>query len=210
MWSMKRLLISLATTAISIGGFGGALAADDLVAAQVPAEDPGPPFYARVTPIMNELFFADDWLVIPFYRAPTCIPSDFDLLDLYHFPSDDGPGAFACRLLVEGVAYAEPDALPTDFPKRVTMDGSGTAEVWFVRAEAARDAIASGSLTLSELQALDPIVGIATTFREDLQPRAEDHRIVIESSGTLEDGRSFAFDLVHEGETIESITVRVD
>jgi hypothetical protein len=171
---------------------------------------PGPPFYARVSPIMNELFFSDGWLAIPFYRDPACIPAGFNLLDLYHFPSERDTGAFACRALVTGVTYKEPGAPATTFPKRVTMDGSGSVQIWFVREAAARQAIADGSLTLAELEELDPLIGLATTFDEELQPRAEDHLIVIRSAGELMDGRSFRFDLRHVGDTIEQLAVTID
>lgn len=183
--------------------------AERLVAAEVPSEDPGPPFYARVSPIMNELFFSDGWLAIPFYRDPACVPPDFNLLDLYHFPSESGPGAFGCPALVTGLTYKEPGAPATTFPKRVTMDGSGSVQIWFVAESTARQALADGNLTMAELEDLDPLVGIAATFSEYLQPRAEDHLIVIWSTGELMDGRSFRFDLLHVGEAIEELTMSI-
>lgn len=204
------LLLVLLAPVLGIGMGQSAPGAEELVANEIPAEDPGPPFYARVSPIMNELFFSDGWLVIPFYRDPACIPPSFNLLDLYHFPSESDAGAFACRALVTGVTYKEPAAPATAFPKEVTMEGSGSVQIWFVQEAAARQAIADGSLTLAELEELGPLVGIATTFDEELRPRAEDHLIAIRSNGELMDGRSFRFDLRHIGETIEQITVAIE
>lgn len=207
MYAKTLLLFLLLPQALSLGCDDAPAETDDLVQMQIPEEDPGPPFYARVTPIFNEFFYDGDWLAIPFYRDPDCIPSDFNLLDFYHFPSEMGAGAFDCPLLVEGIAYTEPDAPPNTFPKRVTMEGLGAVPVWFVPRSRIEPAIADNMLTLPELVALEPLRGAATSFDEELQPRADDHKIVITSSGNLADGRSFRFDLVHEGNTIEHIVI---
>ena len=180
---------------------------DDLVQLRIPEDNPGPPFYARVTPVFNEFFRDGDWLAIPFYRNPDCIPPDFNLLSFYDFPSEAGAGAFSCELIVEGTAYTEPDSPPDVFPARVVMSGLGEVPVWFVPWSDLEGAISAGVLTLSELRALDPIVGAASTFEEDLLPRAENHRIQIESSGALDDGRAFRFDVIHVGESTEHIEI---
>ena len=72
----------------------------------MPAEDPGPPFYARVG---YQLLERDGWVAIPFYRSPDLVPADFNLLDFFHVPGPAGPGAFAAPL-----DRVRLDALPPD------------------------------------------------------------------------------------------------
>ena len=48
------------------------------------------PFYARL--VRGEIYHTDDWAAIVFYRPPTCIPANFNLLDFF-----DIPGAFECN-----------------------------------------------------------------------------------------------------------------
>lgn len=173
----------------------------------IPAEDPGPPFYARATPIMNEIFRVDEWLVIPFYRDPGCIPADFNLLELYHFPGEAGPGAFACPLVVRGSFLTEADASPTTFPRQVTLEGTNVP-LWLVPYAAFEHAAADGILTITELRALAPIEATARQFHELLMPRMDDHRIVISAAGTLEDGRAFSFHVTHLQDVTRSISLR--
>lgn len=207
MYTKALLIALLLPLTLGLGCDSGSDPQDELIELNIPEDDPGPPFYARVTPIMNEFFHSNGWLAIPFYREPDCIPPDFDLLGLYHFSSESDPGAFGCPLLLEGVAYIEPDAPPNSFPKHVTMQGLGAVPVWFVPMERFEPAVADEELTLAELKALDPQFGTATSFKEELRPRAEDHNIDIASEGTLNDGRSFRFNLLHTGDTIERIEI---
>ncbi len=93
------------------------------------------------------------------------------------------------------------------FCERVTMQGLGAVPIWFVSMARFEAAVMNEVLTLPELEALEPLIGTATSFEEELQPREEDHRIVISSSGNLEDGRSFRFNLRHEGDKIEHIEI---
>lgn len=181
--------------------------AGELVQARIPEDDPGPPFYARVTPVFNEFFRDGEWLAIPFYRDPECVPPEFNLLSFYDFPSEAGPGAFGCAIEMTGTVYTERDAAPNSFPARVSMTGTGAVPVWFVPWVEIEAAIADEVLTLAELRSLDPLIGSASLFEESLQPRSENHRIEIESRGTLEDGRAFSFDLLHVGDTTERISI---
>ena len=89
----------------------------------MPTEDPGPPFYARVG---YQLLEHDGWVTIPFYRSPDLVPSDFNLLDFFHFPGPGGPGAFAAPLLMTGFVLIEADAPLGTFPKQVELRGTGT------------------------------------------------------------------------------------
>lgn len=170
----------------------------------VPTEDPGPPFYARVTTILNQFFHADDWLAIPFYRDPSCVPPDFNLLELFDFPGADGPGAFACPLLMSGFLLIEPDAPLGTFPRQVVLRGDAVP-FRFVPWSEFEAGAEDGVVTMAELSAMNPVAGIAHRYHETLKPREGDHLIVIRADGTLEDGRSFRFGVSHLQERTRSI-----
>lgn len=172
-----------------------------------PADDPGPPFYTRVTTLLNQVFHDGATVAIPVYRDPACIPADFDLLLAFDPPGPGGPGAFACPLLVEGTFLIEPDAPPGTFPVQVMTQGA--AQVWFVPLADFQAASADGDFTFGELLALDPLKGHATHFNEMLQPRMDDHRVVITSQGTLEDGRRFLFNVNHPGDRTRTLQIRI-
>lgn len=169
----------------------------------MPDQDPGPPFYARVG---LQFLASEGWLAIPFYRPPSCVPADFNLLEFYHFPGPGGPGAFLCPLNMTGTLLIEPDAPLGTFPKTVSLTGDNVP-VWFVPEEAFMAAAGDGTVTMAELSALNPLRGTATHYHETLKPREEDHQIVITSGGHLEDGRKFTFNLNHRG--TEIVTIRI-
>jgi hypothetical protein len=171
-----------------------------------PGEDPGPPLYARVTPLLNQVFTANGMVAIPFYRDPACVPLDTDLLAHLHPPGEHGPGSFACELLVEGGFTIEPDAPLGTFPVRVVA--SGPAQIWFVPSEDFDRAAGNGELTMADLIALGPLRGTASSFHEMLAPRIEEHHVVITSHGTLGDGRAFEFNVNHHGDVTRSIQIR--
>lgn len=216
-----RSLPVLALTALACGGESDAVTspaeppaleisasrAGGSVLVSFPEEDPGPPFYARVTTLLNQIFHDDRYVAIPFYRDPDCVPAGFDLLQAYDFPDGDGPGAFGCPLTVRGHFLIEPDAPEGTFPIRVIT--KGPTPVWFVEWEQFQDATADGDLTMAELLALDPSRGTARTFNEMLAPRMDDHHVVITSRGELEDGRPFQFNVNHRGDRTESILIRI-
>lgn len=180
-----------------------------LVRKLVPQEDAGPPLYLRATRMMNELFHTDEWLAIPFYRDPACVPADFNLLDHFDFPGPNGPGALGCPLVVHGSLLIEPDAPLGTFPQQAILEGDAVP-VWFVSWPAFEAAAADGVVTFAELQALAPLKGTASRFHEVLFPRPGGHRITIEAAGALEDGRAFRFGVVsHEGVT-KSIRVELE
>jgi hypothetical protein len=174
-----------------------------LVPRLIPEDDPGPPFYARLG---RPYFPSDGWLAIPFYRAPACIPPDFNLLDHYDFPSPNGPGAFACQLLVTGTFLIEPDAPLGTFPFLVVLDGAG-APVWFVPSASFDVAAQDGVVTIGELAALNPLRGTARRYHEMLRPRSGEHKIIITADGSLEDGRSFMFEASHIDDQLRSIRI---
>jgi hypothetical protein len=172
-----------------------------------PDEDPGPPLYVRVTPLLNQIFVDGGLVAIPFYRDPACVPPDVDLLLPLHPPGAAGPGAFGCPLLIEGSYTIEKDAPQGTFPVRVVA--SGAAQVWFVAWSDFAAATADGDLTMAELIALQPLRGTASTFHEMLAPRHDDHHVVITSRGRLDDGRTFQFNVNHRGDVTQSILLRI-
>lgn len=192
----------------------GALVAADaassgLVRKAIPTEDPGPPFYARVTTILSQFFHDDGWLAIPFYRAPSCVPDGFNMLDLFDFPTGPtDPGAFACPLLMDGFLLTEPDAPPTRFPRLVEMTGDAVP-FWFVRWTDFRDAMQDGVVTMEELASLEPLKGTAARYHETLRPREGDHTIVIDAAGTLDDGRRFRVHVTHIENETRAVSVSI-
>lgn len=172
-----------------------------------PSDDPGPPLYVRLTPMLNQIFVDQGMVAIPFYRDPACVPADTDMLTHFHPPGPGGPGAFGCRLLIEGTYVIESDAPLGTFP--VSVNASGPARVWFVPVSDFAAATADGVLTMAELVALEPLRGTATSFHEMLKPRTDTHHVVITSRGRLEDGRTFQFNVNHQGDVTRSILIRI-
>ncbi len=159
-----------------------------------PGSDPGIPGYCRMGSILNQFFVSDGWLVIPFFRDPGCVPPGFNLLNMF-----DVPAAFSCQLFTEGSYIIEMDAPRGTFP--IIVQSTGTAvPFWFVRWTDFQRLSADGIVTITEIQGLHPIKGIAGKFRETLKPRIENHFVQINASGTLEDGRTFSFHVTHAGD----------
>ena len=132
--------------------------------------------------------------MIYFYRPPECIPADFDLKGLFHFPDDRGLSAFDCGpLLFDGTAIwppgvfdpANPIARP---PSWTELDGRGSVPVWFVPEEELRASLVEGELTIEKLESLQPLKGTATEVHEVLQVNLA---LTVSLSGSLEDGTLF-------------------
>ena len=185
-----------------------AVDSDGLIRKTMPDEDPGPPFYARVTSILNQFFHDVGWLAIPFYRPPECVPPEFEMLQLYDFPGPEGPGAFRCPLLMEGFLLIEPDAPLGTFPHHAVLMGNAVP-FWFVPWADFEAAAGDGAVTFADLQAMGPVVGVADRYHETLKPRDGDHLIVIDATGTLEDGRQFRFHVTHRQDRTEAIQVDI-
>lgn len=170
-----------------------------------PDEDPGIPIYARVGPILNQFLVTESQLVIPFYRDPDCIPESFNLLSYY-----DPPTAFGCELTIEGKFVIENDANEGDFPIMVQTEGV-QVPVWIVDWVEFQDLMENESVTLPQIEALNPIKGIAQQYEEYLSPRMNEHEVIIEAGGTIQGtDQQFTFSLTHRGDQIESITLNID
>lgn len=177
------------------------------------AEDPGPPFYARMDHL-TPVFIVDDWAVIAFYRDPDCIRPDFNLLTFF-----DAPAAFGCALRVEGFALWHGEPL-VGAPKTTQARGTGAVPFWFVPAAAVLDAVEDGVLTMGELAALPGlVVGHATQFTELLQPHPlppflgggghPEPKLILSANGTLADGRRFDYHVARVKDEIRTIRLRL-
>ncbi|MCG7856393.1 hypothetical protein MD537_05420 [Flavihumibacter sediminis] len=164
-----------------------------------PSQDPGIPLYVRAEPSLNQYFVKDGWLVMPFYRNPDCIRPDFNLLSYF-----DVPAAFGCELKVEGSYIIESGAPLGTFP--IISQSRGTAvPFWFVQWDDFAALAADGVVTIADVESLNPVKGLADNFVEMLKPRFENHQVVINASGSLEDGRTFMFHVNHLGNQTQSI-----
>jgi hypothetical protein len=175
------------------------------------AEDPGPPYYARI--YTDRVFIVDGWAVVPFYRDPSCIRPDFNLLDFI-----DIPGAFGCALTVEGFNLWHGAPFATPPPKIVQKQGTGAVPYWFIPAEAVLEAVQDNRLTIGELAGLPGrIVGNASQFTETLHPEPDPlgvgghqvQKLIQNAHGTLADGRRFQFHVTIVQGTIRTIRLRI-
>lgn len=147
-----------------------------------PGDDPGPPFYARIAVLGPDklIMESNGTIVIPMMREVQCIDPEFNLLDLYHVPN-----GFFCPLTLSGKGLIEPNAPMGTFPVIAYGEGSNMP-VWFVDRAPLLNAISDGTLTLPELEALNPKKGVASRYEEYNKPRSEeDYLLVIESEGTI-------------------------
>jgi hypothetical protein len=174
-------------------------------------ESPGVPAYARIE--SGHIYIADGWAVIVFYRDPSCVRPDFNLLLFF-----DVPAAFGCPLTVEGFAVYETEAYPMGAPKVSHTKGTGAVPVWFVPAEVMLAAMADGELFIGELEALGGrLVGYATHFDEMLQPLPHpvfggghpNPKLIQTAHGALVDGRRFQYQLTSVDGEVKSIGLRI-
>ncbi len=165
----------------------------------IPDEDPGPPFYARVerSSVHTEIVpHTNEWAAVVFYRSPSCVPTTFNLMDLF-----DVPRAFSCDLTIDGFEIWKNGPPPIDMaPMQARLDGLGAVPVWFVSWPELQAAVADDYLTIMELESLSSLrKGTATFFRETLHPTggAQNPKLMINAHGILEDGQTFQ--LHHSG-----------
>lgn len=155
------------------------------------------PFYARFGE--NETFSDGEWTVIVFYRSPDCIPADFNLNQFFHFPGNDGPGAFACAPpTTTSVEYWANDPQTDPAPLIAEMTGRGAVPVWFIAQVEVEQAMADGVATIGELAESQSLLkGEAATYTELLHPGQSNPQSLIQfkAEGALEDGRSFMVDV---------------
>lgn len=179
----QRSALVAAAAALAVGLSAQGAYAD--VNLTVPGESPGVPAYARVE--QPGVFHTDEWAVVPFYRLPTCVPEDFNLMSFL-----DVPRAFGCPLTVAGHEVWDNGPGQEPAPNLAVVHGTDVP-IWFASWPEMQAALSDGVLTIGELSALDSLVtGTADRYQEVLQPDPGG-LIVINARGTLSDGRSFRF-----------------
>ena len=146
-----------------------------------PGESPGIPAYARIS---EEAIHTDEWAAIPFYRDPSCVPPDFNLMRSF-----DVPRAFRCPLTVEGFEVWENGPGVDAAPMLSVSRAAEGMPVWFVKWPELEAAMRDGVLTIGELAGMESlIVGTADSYQEVLRPGES---ITIHATGSLSDGRRF-------------------
>ncbi|GHB52520.1 hypothetical protein [Mongoliitalea lutea] len=172
-----------------------------------PADDPGPPFYARIAVLGPDalLMESNGRVVIPMMRQVECIDPEFNLLDLYHVPN-----GFFCPLTLAGKGLIEPDAPMGTFPA-IAYGGGTNMPVWFVDKNLLATAMADGILTLPELQGLNPLKGMASRYEEYNKPRSEeDYLLVIESEGTIPaTNQRFEYKVISRTKARQDVELRI-
>ncbi|MDX1688377.1 MAG: hypothetical protein R3248_10370 [Candidatus Promineifilaceae bacterium] len=192
-----------------------ATAGDGLVRTTWPsAEDPGPPFYARIEPPAPYVFHDGEWAAVVFYRDPECDQiQGFNLLNFF-----DPPAAFACPSTVHGTNLWV-GAPQNGAPKIAHSNGNGAVPVWFIPADVINQATGDGELTIEELAGLDGlIVGHADQFDEVLHPHPlppalgggghPNPKLIQNAQGWLEDGRRFSLHVTEIDEEVKAIQIQ--
>jgi hypothetical protein len=187
----------------------------------VRTDDVGGPFYARIVPVPPHIYADDGWVGIAFYRDPSCVPEDFNLLDFFDlveaFP-DGPPRPILCTLLVQGHSLWH-GAPGNGAPHTVVSQGAGPVPVWFALEQEVLAAMADGDLTMAELQAMASLIrGEAHHFNELLHPHgipgqanSGGHiapKIVLNAHGTLQDGRGFQFHITDVDGGARNVRIR--
>ncbi len=174
--AQRWMIAVVAAAAIATGVMPGASSA------QVRVDPQELPFYARVVTGTGE------WTPVIFYRPVDCIPETFNLLTFF-----DPPRVFRCGpMTVAAFAVWENGPGLDPAPRQGRQRGLGAVPIWFVRTDAYVAARQDGVVTIGELEALDPLTGVAERFTETLHPEgANNNVLVVNATGALEDGRSF-------------------
>jgi hypothetical protein len=166
--------------------------------------DPGAPLYAYLQRNTDgSAFFAHDgeWAAIWFFRDPSCIPGDFNLLDTVDFTSASPggpPRPFVCPLTVSGFDIWKNGPFPVDSVPMQESDSGNAVPVWFVRVADFQAAAADDQVTITEIMRMPSLrKGIAHTFQTvdhfgAYRPQGEGNgSIETTANGTLQDGTSF-------------------
>lgn len=153
------------------------------------------PFYARTA--RGDSINDGETAVIIFYRPPSCIPAEFNLLDFFDFPTAAGPGAFGCNPPTTDSIEFWRNGPDVDFaPVSAKFRGLGAVPMWFISLSEVEAAIADDMLTIGELEALPSLrKGSASYYREILRPTGSPsprpNGIRVTARGELEDGSDF-------------------
>lgn len=212
---ISGITILLALVAV-LAGSQPAAADEGLVRTTWPSQDdPGMPFYARVELLPPYIFNDGQWAAVVFYRDPSCVPADFNLISVF-----DVPAAFSCPHTVHGTSLWNGEPF-NGAPKIIDIGGNGAVPVWFVPWDAVSDqARPDGSLTVADLQQIEGrLVGHADQYTEELQPHADpafgggghpNPKMIVNAHGQLEDGRDFKLHITWVHDEVQSIQIQFD
>jgi len=164
------------------------------------------PFYARFE---AGLIHTDgEWAAIAFYRPPSCVRADFNLLDFF-----DVPAAFGCNApepYLAGFGIVKGGPFDPPLQSRLQLVPGQTMPVWFVRWSDLSAAISDGVLTIGELEALPSLLqGEATFYTETLHPLdvAQQTMTDIVAFGYLEDGGTFTYQATETHGTLRHVEI---
>lgn len=150
-------------------------------------ENGPPPHLGAAQPGFQRGAIGDgEWSAFAFYCPPSCVPTDFNLIEGSEPEALDGSppaSGFGVWLGTE----------PGSFSALTRLTGLGTVSVWFVRWPELQEAIAEGELTILELASLDSLrVGTATfeDARSHVGPPSVTDRRAIRARVTLDGGGS--------------------
>jgi hypothetical protein len=195
MFRQNNNRISFSVFAVTVALLAALLLAGSVFAVQqVRVDNEGEtPFYARFG--TNETFSDGDRTVIIFYRPPGCIPADFNMMDFFDLPDESGPGAFGCQpTTTDGYEMWEGEPGSGPAPLRVWLRGRGAVPVWFVNTAELQALIDDdGVVTITDLESLSPLKGIAGKYYEVLHPSQSNEKplIIFRAEGELQGGGSF-------------------
>jgi hypothetical protein len=155
------------------------------------------PFYAQLS--MDETVTDGTWVGIVFFRPPSCIPEEFNLLDYFDF------NAFACQpTTMDGFdIWGDPDTDPA--PLYQVLKGLGAVPVWFVSLEDYQSAKSDGILTIGELEGMDSLrTGVGSKVNVVFHTAiSNSHHAVITASGALDGGGTFVLNAIYRKSTTD-------
>jgi hypothetical protein len=165
------------------------------VSANIRIENGGEvPYYARLE--RGGIHADGDWVAIVFYRPPSCIPADFNLLNFFDFAN-----AWNCQPTTTTGFEIWKNGPGIDMaPIQQVMQGKGAVPVWFVNTQQLMAAIGDDILTINELASLPSLqVGSASFYHETLHPLggSNQNHLVFNAHGQLEDGTPFIVHAEH-------------
>lgn len=155
------------------------------------------PFWARVAyDIPQGIPATDEYGIIFFYVQNTSdVTPDFNLLAFID------PTAMNFEPSVEGNRWFKPGY---QFPYMVKSKGKGAVPFWIITTEQVFEVFEDGSITMNELEALNPppSKGFAHKFMENLRPGGGAPKVsnlviaegtIEHGEGVIEDGQKFTF-----------------
>jgi hypothetical protein len=170
----------------------------------VPEQSQSGPFYARLE--RGLIHRTDEWVAIPFYRSPSCVPAGFNLLNFFDFSNI--PAIFACPLTVHGFEIWKNGPQTDQGPVQSKLRGNGAVPVWFVSVQDFSSALPG--ITKAELANMPSLLeGSASFFEETLHPEgaAQQTMLAIVAQGLLPDGRSFRYEAIEAGGNLRHVRI---